>query len=147
MPTKHRRSREEILESYKACAAQLGRTPGLAVFEKATGILKSEVEYYWPRSSALAEAAGLIGNNWPDQKIDLEELFRDFALVCTHLQKIPTKLELRIAQRDLGTRTDTVYKRFETIDEFHSRFRTWIEQSEPRLQSILQFEGWRAPTG
>ena len=68
---KHRRSREEILESYKACAAQLGRTPGMGMLEKMTGIKKTEVAYYWPRPEALAAAAGLDPNEFSDEKLDL----------------------------------------------------------------------------
>ena len=39
-----------------------------------------------------------------------EVVFQDFARVCQHVRKIPTDKELRIAQRELGTKTHTAYK-------------------------------------
>ena len=143
---KHRRSREEILESYKACAAQLGRTPGIGLLEKMTGFKRNEVAYYWPRQEALAVAAGLSPNEWPEEKLDLNELFSEFAKVCNHIKKVPTNIELRIAQREIGTRTHTVYDRFESIEEFQVRFRRWVDESGPDLQAILEFDGWRIPS-
>ncbi len=142
---KHRRSREEILESYKACATQLGRTPGMGALEKMTGIKKSEVNYYWPKPEALAEATGLNPNEWPDEKLDLNELFSEYARLCRHIRKIPTRGEFRIAQRELGTRTHTVYERFGSIEKFLAQFREWLNESEPDVKAILEFEGWRTP--
>lgn len=144
MTSKQRRSREEILESFKACAAQLGRTPGKDEFEKRTGIKKSEVLYYWSKPSALAEAAGLQPNTWLESKLEDAEVFHEYASVCLHLGEIPSGPQLRIAQRELGTKTHTVYARFNGgIKEFDTRFHRWLQDSAPELQAILQFSGWR----
>lgn len=75
-------------------------------------------------------------------KLSDEVVFQDFARVCQHLGKIPTNTELRIAQRELGTKTHTVYKRFRNIEEFHARFYTWLQGSPPELKPILTFGGW-----
>jgi len=80
--------------------ARLGRTPGEAAFFKLTGVKRAEVLYYWPRYSALAKEAGTAPNEFQSSMPD-EEIFRDFARVCLHLGKIPTKHELHIAKGSL----------------------------------------------
>lgn len=143
MKPKQRRSREEILESFKACAAQLGRTPGKHEFEQKTGIKESEVLYYWSKPLALAEEAGLQANKFNIEKVPDAVIFADYARVCSHLQKIPTRGELRIAQRQLGTRTHRVYERYPGgIHEFQTHFKSWLQTAPSKLQSISKFDGW-----
>jgi len=145
MSSPQRRSREEILEAFKACASVLGRTPGKDEFEKRTGIKESEVQYYWAKPSALAEDAGLQPNTWRDIRLPDSEVFEDYARICLLLKKIPSVAELRIAQRQHQTKTYTVYTRFSGgIEEFQTHFRSWLQTSSPDLQAILQFNGWRA---
>lgn len=143
MPPKQRRTREEILEAFKACAAQLARTPGKEEFERRTGIKRSEVMYYWAAYSRLAQHAGLAVNTLTE-RLDDEVVFQDYARICLAFEKIPSFAELRLKTRELQTKTHTVYTRFSGgIQEFQSRFRTWLENSAPEEQRILQFEGWR----
>ncbi len=139
-----RRSREEILDIYRACQAKLGRAPGKETFCKMSGIKLSEINYYWPRPSALIEEAGFQPGEWT-VKLPDDVVFRDFARVCLHIGKIPTHNELRIAQRELGTKTYTAYKRFGSNSEFHARFSQWLGSSSPELKPILEFEGWSLP--
>lgn len=139
-----RRSRQEILELFRACQASLGKTPGTTVFCKKTGLKPSEVAYYWPNPRALAREAGSEPNEYTARYLD-DKVFEDYARVCLHLEKVPTQPELRIAQRELKTKTHTVYTRHGTIEEFQNRFRKWLEGSSDELKAILQFEGWRCP--
>ncbi|MBB6144279.1 hypothetical protein HNQ77_002231 [Silvibacterium bohemicum] len=146
MQAKQRRSREEILESFKACAAQFGRTPSEEAFEELTGIKASEVRYYWPKPSALAEEAGLQPNEWLVDKLSDSEVFAGFAQICLHLTKIPSSPELRIAQRELKTRAASAYKRFPGgRGEFRTRFHAWLQDAPLELQPILKFDGWSLP--
>src|ERR1043166_5753503 len=103
-----RRSREEILDLFRACQSKLGRTPGTNAFFKIAGVKPSEVKYYWSRPAALAEEAGALPNELQPRLSD-EEVFRDYANLCLHLGKIPTSNEFRIAQREFKTRTHTAY--------------------------------------
>jgi hypothetical protein len=112
-----RRSRQEILDLFKASRAKSRRTPGLRSFCTAAGLKASEVTYYWPRHSALIEEAGAEPTEYTARLSD-EVVFGDYARVCLHLRKIPTPIELRIAQRELKTRTHTVYTRDGTIRGF-----------------------------
>lgn len=139
-----RRSREEILETFRACSASLGKTPGREVFFKRTGIKAAELDYYWPKYSALVQEVGGEPNEL-QSKLPDEVVFQDFARVCQHLGKIPTNNELRIAQRELGTKTYTAYKRFGNVKDFHGRFHQWLQNSPPVLRPILQFPGWNFP--
>lgn len=140
-----RRSREEILDVYRACQAKLGRAPGKEAFCKMSGIKLSEINYYWPRPSALIEEAGFQPNEL-QSKLPDDVVFQDFARVCLHIGKIPTHNELRIAQRELGTKTFTAYTRFGSNSEFHARFNQWLQTSSPELKPILQFAGWNIST-
>lgn len=139
-----RRSREEILELFRTCQAKLGETPGMGRFCKMTGLKKSEVDYYWPRTSALVREAGAEPKEFITRYPD-DEVFEDYARLCVHLRKIPTKHELRIAARDFKTKTSTVYQRHGSIEEFQSRFRKWLENAKDDFKPILQYDGWRLP--
>jgi hypothetical protein len=137
-----RQSREEILDLFSACQRKLGRTPGMAVFCKMTGVKESEVSYYWPTRSALAKEAGATANKF-DNRLPDETVFREYARICLHLGKIPTRGELLIAQRELGAKTSTVKKRFGGEREFDVHFRQWLRTAEPELQQILDYDWWR----
>jgi len=53
-----RRTRDEVIELFRACAAKLDRTPGDAEFEKICGIALKDVRYYFWKGgyTELAEA-------------------------------------------------------------------------------------------
>lgn len=142
-----RRSKEEIFELFRACQTKLGRTPGIASFCKATGVKRSEVDYYWPRPSALVEEVGGRPNEFVS-RLSNDEVFADYARVCLKWRKIPTEKELRIAQRELKTRTHSVKSREGTTRAFQEKFRAWLTTSpHVELQEILEFEGWPREKG
>lgn len=136
------RSREEILDLFRACEKKLGQSPGMARFSKMSGVKEGEVYYYWPRISALAEEAGAQANKF-DNRLPNETVFREYARICLHLRKIPTRNELEIAQRELGTKTSTVNRRFGGNKEFDVRFRDWLGTAEPEFRQILEYDWWR----
>jgi hypothetical protein len=137
-----RHTKQEILELYKACQAKLGEPPGINRFCKMAKLKPSEIKYYWPRHTALTKEAGATPNEF-GSKLSDEVVYQDYARVCLELGKIPAPNELRIAQRELETKTHTVYNRHGDIYAFQDRFRTWVEEStEEELKAILQFDGW-----
>ncbi len=145
MTPKQRRSRQEIIETFKACAAELGRTPGVAEFEKRTDIKQSEVKYYWAKYAELARDAGMEANVL-QERLDDKIVFRDYARICLSIKKVPSLAEFRIATRELRTQTHTVYTRFSGgIQEFQTRFRSWLQESPTEPGEILSYEGWSAP--
>ena len=139
-----RHSRQEILDIFRACQATLGRAPGKDVFCKTSGLKLSEIDYHWPTFRALVQEAGAQPNEF-QSKLPDEVVFQDFARVCQHVGRIPTEKELRIAQRSLGTKTHTAYKRFGNNREFHARFNEWLQRAPAELTPILQFAGWSFP--
>jgi hypothetical protein len=137
-----RHTKQEILELYKACQAKLGEPPGIDRFCKMAKSKPSEISYYWPRPTALTKEVGATPNEFGSRLPD-EVVFQDYTRVCLHLGKIPTQTELRIAQRELETKTHTVYTRHGDIYAFQDRFRMWVaESTEEELKAILQFDGW-----
>jgi hypothetical protein len=136
-----RHSKQEILDLYRACQAKIGKAPGKDRFCKMTGLKLAEIDYYWPRPSALLQEAGAKPNEF-NQKLPDEEVFEEYARVCLYLNKIPTSGDLRIAQRELKTKTSTVYERHGSLELFLDRFRKWLETSRDELKVILQFNGW-----
>jgi len=140
--TKTRPSREEILESYRACEKKLGKPPGLSLFCKTSGISQADVFYYWPTIGHLTREVGSTPNQFITAMPE-DELFSEYARVCLHLKKVPSRNELRIATRELNTRTHIVYGRFKTISEFDQRFQQWLSGKPDDLKIILSFPGWR----
>lgn len=137
-----RLSREEILERFRACVHKLGRAPGMARFCKTAHVTQADVFYYWPRLGDLAKEVGAAPNRF-NTAMPETELFTDFARVCLHLGKIPNRNELRIATRELGTRTHNAFERFGTTSAFDARFRDWLGTGPGEFQGILSFPGWQ----
>jgi hypothetical protein len=142
--TAKRHNKEEIFELYKACQEKLGKSPGIERFCKMAKLRKSEVMYYWPTPAALTKEAGGVPNKF-GSKLSDEIVFQDYARVCLHLEKIPTEGELRITQREIGTKTHRAHSRHGGIKAFQDRFRKWLENSPDELRGILRFEGWSRP--
>jgi len=143
-----RPSREEIVDLFRACAAKNeGITPGKDLFQKTCGITESQVKYhFWQGGyTELAQEAGLQPNLMT-VRLDDDQVFNDYAMICLHIQSVPNVRQLRGAQRELGTRTHTVATRFEGgLEEFQQRFRQWLSTQRSELRIILDFTGWRTP--
>jgi hypothetical protein len=137
------RSREEILEKYRACAEQLGRVPGLRVLEGKTGIKKSEIDYYWPTPAALAREAGLPPNLLKTA-IPEDQLMEAYARICLQLKKVPTTNEFRIAIRDRSSFSENTFKRpyGGSIPALQKRFKEWIQNDHSEFSEILSYAGW-----
>lgn len=141
-----RRTREEVIELFRACAAKLDRTPGEAEFEKMCGIPRKDVRHHFWKGgySELAKVAGLQPNTLT-QRFEDAEVFEDYAKICLHIGRIPSETQLRGATRG-PTRTSTVYSRFAGgIAEFQERFRQWLGTQPSEQQKILDFDGWHTP--
>lgn len=143
-----RPSREEIIDLFRACAAKNGgKTPGRILFEKTCGITEAQVNrHFWKGGyTELAQAADLQPNLL-QSRLDDDQVFLEYAKICLHVQCVPNIRQLQGAQRDLGTRTHSVEKRFEGgLDEFQQRFRQWLSTQPPAVRTILDFPGWRMP--
>ncbi|MGA7711364.1 MAG: hypothetical protein WCA81_05645, partial [Rhizomicrobium sp.] len=142
-----RRTREEVIDLFRACAAKLDRTPGEAEFEKLCGIPRKDVRHYFWKGgyTELAKAAGLQPNTLM-QRFEDDEVFDDYAKICLHIGRIPSETQLRGATRELRTKTSTVYSRFAGgIAEFQEGFRQWLGTQPPERWNIVAFDGWHTP--
>src|SRR6266478_6300829 len=137
-----RRTRQEILELFEACQAKLGRTPGAPAFRNIAGVKNSEVLYYWPSHGALAKEAGGQPNKFKS-RLDDNVVFEEYAKVCLHVGKIPSRGEFRIAVRELeDTQTSSVYTRHGSIQAFREKFRAWLPTAREEFKVILGYTGW-----
>jgi hypothetical protein len=136
-----RHSRDEIIELFRACRAKLGKVPGHAALRKQTGVKLSEVNYYWATYGELVEEVGGETNEFVARLPD-DFVFREYGRVCLHLGKIPTEKELRIAQRELKTRTHSIRTRDGSIWAFREKFRSWLSSAADEFKVILNFDGW-----
>jgi hypothetical protein len=89
----------------------------------------------------LVSEAGAAPNEPPPQ-IPEDDLFREYARVCRHYGHIPTLAELRIATREIGTRTHTVQARFGGLAAFNDRFKQWLSSAPDQFRDILNLPGW-----
>jgi len=113
----------------------------MPLFCKTAGITDADWRYYWPRPSDFVQEAGFPPNKFKTRYPDAD-VFGDYARVRLHLKKLPTKGELQIATRELGTRTHRVYDRFGGISEFVKRFRDWLNIGPEEFRGILSYPGW-----
>lgn len=140
-------SREQILDLMRAAIREVGSAPGSAAFAKRCGVTPIQAKRFWPTHSKLVTEAGSSPNE-PLALIPGHELFREYAKVCHHYGHIPTLAELRIATRELGTRTHTVQSRFGSLAFFNSLFKQWLASAPEEYADILDFPGWgRRPFG
>ena len=111
MPT-----REFIVDEIKRVAEQIGRPPGLQVFEKKTGIRKSEWhgKYFRSWGDALKEAG--FKPNTMQAKLSSENILRKYAEAIRHFGRIPAAVDIRMYSRDR--------KDFPGHSTFDSHFRT-----------------------
>lgn len=137
-----RPSRDSIVEKFRACVQELGRTPGMIIFQDTTGIKPADIFYYWPKYSDLVHEVGAIPNEMK-QPIPEDELLEAYVRVCIHCKKIPTRNELNITARKLNLPHETVYfRRYGSTAALKKRFREWIESGPQEYRHVLDLPGW-----
>lgn len=134
-------TREQILDLMRIAVRELGMAPGSATFAKQFGVTSKQVKRFWPTHSKLIVDAGYTPNERLAQ-IPEDELFNEYAKVCRHYTHIPSLAELRIATREIGTRTHTVQSRFGSLAIFNDRFKQWLLSHHKEFADILDFPGW-----
>jgi hypothetical protein len=139
-------SQSELIDRYRACERKLGKAPGTKLFCKTAGVPLADVLHHWPRFADFVREAGSTPSQWRTAYPDAE-VFADYARVCLRVNKLPARGELRIATRDLGTKTHRVYERFGSIAEFDRRFRDWLATGPEEFKVILSYPGWERVTG
>jgi Meiotically up-regulated gene 113 len=141
-----RRGRDEIVDLYRACTIKNeNKPPHKKLFTEMCGVTEADVRRHFWRDgyTELAREAG-VQPNLRNSRLDDNKVFEEYAKICLYIQKIPNSIQLAGAQRELGTKTHSVDRRFKGgLDEFQGRFRGWLENCPPNLKAILEFDGWR----
>lgn len=93
-------TREYIIDEIRRVAAKNGRPPGQAVFERETGIRRSEWHGIYFRSwgDALKEA-GYKPNKWQG-KLSSDQVLRKYAEAVRHFGRVPAEIDIRMYSRD-----------------------------------------------
>lgn len=133
--------REHILnEIRKWASANDGRTPGVRIFERVTGIREGAWRgVYWARWGDAIREAGLQPNE--KQGKHSEEFFlTKIADACRHYQKFPTAIELRMFQKIDGDipSEKAIRRHFGSLTNVPNRLAEWITTSG-KYQDILAF--------
>lgn len=88
-----------ILSEIKRLSAKLGKSPGVALFTRETGI--PQHQWYgviWPRWSDALEEAGLSGNSLQG-RFNSEDVLRKIADATIAMGHLPTTPEMKILRR------------------------------------------------
>jgi len=132
MPTK-----ETIIAEIKSIAEKLGRTPGTAVFEKHTGIIKSDwYGKHWRSWGDAVSDAGLKPNKIQG-KISSDFVLESFAKAARHYGKIPAIVDLRMfAKNNKGFPAhNTFYNHFGSKAKLLVALADWLDQ-HPGFEDI-----------
>lgn len=120
-------SRETIIREIGRVAEKIGRSPGVELFEKETGIRRSEwLGKYWRTWGAALEEAGYEPNRMQGQ-LSAEHVLRKYAELVRHLGRIPAEIDIRMYTRDR--------------DDFpgHSTFRNHYGTKEQLVAALRTF--------
>lgn len=93
--------REQILKEIRRLARENGgKTPGVRLFERETGIREGAWRgVYWARWGDAATEAGLKPNTKQGRTAE-ETFLASLAEACRHFGKFPTAMELRMYQKE-----------------------------------------------
>lgn len=132
-------SKETIINEIKTLSVKLGRTPGTSVFEKETGILRSEWHgKHWRSWSDAVSEAGLVPNKIQG-KIDSEFVLESFAEATEHFDRIPAIVDLRMyARNNKGFPAhNTFYSHFGSKSGLLDAFTAWLE-GKPEYSDLIR---------
>ncbi|HEY7405589.1 MAG TPA: hypothetical protein VIB39_18835, partial [Candidatus Angelobacter sp.] len=85
-------TKEEVKTAILACANRLGHTPSAKEIFKHGGVNRRELRRYFGTYRRALEECGLEGSGC-GRRLDVEELFRDWARVAREVKKVPTICE------------------------------------------------------
>jgi hypothetical protein len=129
--------RERILSEIKRLVKENGSSPGREVFERETGIRRSEwLGRYWARWGDALTEAGYVPNSLQG-KADTSFILRKMGEAIRHHGKIPTEAELRMyAKTDSEFPSHSTFtNNFRGKAEMLAKLREFIQQ-HPDLSDI-----------
>jgi hypothetical protein len=85
-------TKEEVKTAILACAEKLGHVPSAKEIFKHGGVNRRELRRYFGTYRRALQECGLEGSGC-GRRLDVEDLFRDWARVARELKKVPTIFE------------------------------------------------------
>lgn len=132
-------SKRTILEKIKSLAIELERTPGRAVFEKRTGIIRSEWygKYWRSWNDAILEAG--LSPNTKQGKLSPDVVLEKFAEVTKELNRVPAMVDLRMyAKNNTGFPTHSTFTRaFGGKSGLMNAFANWLNEN-PQHSDLIE---------
>jgi hypothetical protein len=87
-------TKQQIMAAIVECEDQLGRAPSFIELAKMKGVSRKQVRWHFGNYRKALKACGAQGcHGGGGSQIELETLFKDWALVVRELKKIPTTSE------------------------------------------------------
>jgi hypothetical protein len=131
-------TKQEITEGIQECAAKLGRVPTHSELAKLAGISRRVVRrLFGTYTRALRECN--LERKGGGRKVEMEDLFRDWAGVARKLNKLPTLFEYeelsRYSQGPLMTRFGT-WSRVPSCLKQYAEEKGWLEDWKDVLTMI-----------
>ena len=141
--------KEYILQEIKRTAKENGGTPpGIAKFEKVTGIKVEEcVGKYWARWSDALREAGFSPNQMQGAFSE-SFLFQKYIELAREMGKLPVKSEMQLSKNGPGFPSTHVYhKKFGSKPEFIKRLKEHCHNNAGFDDILRMCEGYVPPRG
>ncbi len=134
-------TRESILQEIQRIVQESGgKIPGRTVFERQTGIRRSDwYGVYWARWGDALKEAGFSANT-KQNSIDQDFILQKLSCAVLYYKKFPTHGEMRLYRRvdpDFPSHS-TISNRFASKKTMMSALREWSRQCEGR-DGIMQY--------
>ncbi|WP_309666654.1 GIY-YIG nuclease family protein [Tabrizicola sp.] len=124
--------KDHILGEIRRVAIKIGRSPGIAVFEAETGIVRSEWHgKLWRAWGDALQEAGLQENGL-NAKLPVDSVLQQFAVAVRHFGRIPAMVDLRMfARQNEGFPSHNVFtNHFPGKASLVVAFSEWVRRNE-----------------
>ncbi len=85
-------TKQQIIDAVVECAEKLGHTPSHVELMQHTQVSRKQIRWHFGAYARLLQASNLAGSG-SGYKVELDELFRDWAGIARDLKKMPTIAE------------------------------------------------------
>lgn len=119
------KSKEEILEAIRECAARTGYYPSFNELSRMMDISMRRIRQLFGRYSRAVQAAG-VDPQGPGRELKMDQLFADWALVVRKLGKVPT---MDLYRRNSRYSVRPLVSRFKSWGEVAQRMHEYAEKN------------------
>jgi len=148
-------SRQEVMSAIMECAGKLGHAPSQAELIKTTTVSQRQIVKHFGTYTRALRACNLERHGGGN-KLSLEALFRDWAVVVRTLKKVPSRSEFELLAKHSDTPLKTRFGRWGLVPSYLRRYiveQGWTEEWKDVLEIIEEHErkdqsiGWESTPG